>query len=95
MLMTIYALMIMDDSRMVYLCDMNDEYHIYESISFDKDGFMNIVTLEGEHVKQHASLRVNSISRKTYANALQDIKEIEEILEEINKNTNRNNETHI
>ena len=87
----------MDDSRIVYLCDINNEYHIYESISFDKDGFMNIVTLEGEHVKQHASLRVDSISRRTYADALQDIKDIEEYLEEIykNKNRNRNNETHI
>ena len=86
----------MDDSlRKVYLCDINDEFHIYESISFDKDGFMNIVTLEGEHVKQHAPFRVDSISRRTYADALQYIKDIEEYLEEINKNTNRNNETHI
>jgi hypothetical protein len=87
----------MDDSRVIYLCDMNDEYHIYESISFDKDGFMNIVTLEGEHVKQHAPFTVNLILRKTYANALQYIKDVEEILEEINKNKNRNrnNETHI
>jgi len=87
----------MDDSRMVYLCDMNDEYHIYESISFDKDGFMNIVTLEGEHIKQYAPFTVNLILRKTYANALQYIKDVEEYLEEINKNNNRNknNETHI
>ncbi len=86
----------MDDSlRKVYLCDINDEFHIYESISFDKDGFMNIVTLEGEHVKQHASFKVNLISRRTYADALQYIKDIEEYLEEIYKNKNRNNETHI
>tara|TARA_R110000868_G_scaffold81734_2_gene231114 strand:- start:446 stop:706 length:261 start_codon:yes stop_codon:yes gene_type:complete len=86
----------MEDSlKMVYLCDMNDEYHIYESISFDKDGFMNIVTLEGEHVKQHAPFKIDSISRRTYADAVQTKKDIEEYLEEINKNRNRNNETHI
>lgn len=88
----------MEDSlRIVYLCDINDKFHIYESISFDKDGFMNIVTLEGEHVKQHACFEVSLISRKTYADALQYIKDIEEYLEEINKNNNRNrnNETHI
>ena len=86
----------MDNSlRKVYLCDINDEYHIYESISFDKDGFMNIVTLEGEHVKQHAPSIVHAIYRKTYADALQSIKDVKEYLEEIYKNKNRNNETHI
>ena len=80
----------MDDSlRMVYLCDINDEYHIYESISFDKDGFMNIVTLEGEHVKQRAPFIVHSISRRTYADAIQFKKDIEEYLEEIYKNKNK------
>lgn len=72
--------------KMVYLCDIKDEYHIYESISFDKDGFMNIVTLEGEHVKQRAPFNVDSITRRTYADAIQFKKDIEEYLEEIYKN---------
>jgi hypothetical protein len=77
----------MDNSlRMVYLCDIEDEYHIYESISFDKEGFVNIVTLEGKHIKQNAPFYVNSISHKTYADAVQTIKEVEEYLKEIYKN---------
>ena len=76
----------MEDSlRMVYLCDINDEYQMYESISFDKDGFMNIVTLEGEHVKQRAPSTVHAIYRKTYADAVQTKEHVEEMLEELAK----------
>lgn len=76
----------MDDSlRIVYLCDIENEYHIYESISFDKEGFMNIVTLEGEHVKQHAPSAVHAIYRKTYADAVQTKEHVEEMLKELAK----------